>query len=141
MKYEKLPGSDHVIRQISPSRLIQNDAGEIVGIFPEAFEKIQPDGLSVTWLEFWPGNEFQRPFAAKAATEAARPSKNAGYACGNVAAVLETIEKAGQTGRVLHDPMPNNRGHALVKIPTADPELFDKLAREVFTLDRSLMRK
>ncbi|MCA3264959.1 MAG: hypothetical protein ING19_02725 [Azospirillum sp.] len=141
MKYAKLPGPDHIVRQIPPSRLIPNDDGEIVGIFPEAFEKIQPDGLSVTWLEFWPGDEFQRPFAAKAATEVARPSKNAGYACANVAVVLETIEKAGQTGRVLHDPMPNNQGHALVKIPTADPELFDKLAREVFVLERVFLKK
>lgn len=140
MKYEKLPSPHHVLRQITPSRLRKDGDGNIVGILGEAFEKIEPDGLSVTWVEYWDGEEFDRGFKAREATEKERPMKKGGYACGNVAAIIEAGKLHKKDLSVKHDPTDLNEGHTLVKVPEHDPELFDRLAREVFTLDPNLIR-
>jgi hypothetical protein len=140
MKYDKIPSNDYVMRQISPSRLRKDGDGKVVGILAEAFEQIQPDGLSVTWVDFWNSDEFQRPFDARAAIQRTRPSKNAGYACANCEAIISVGVKSGSKIRILHDPLAGNDGHALVKIPEENVELFDLLAREIFTLEHAFSK-
>lgn len=72
-----------------PSRLRKDGDGNIVEILGEASEKLEPDDLSVTWVEYWDGEEFDRDFKAREATEKERPMKKGGYACGKVAAIIE----------------------------------------------------
>lgn len=132
MKDKSLPPDHHVIRYVSPSRLRKDENQKVVGILHTAFERPESHkGLSVTWLEYFSG---VRPEQLTAAVQAIRasditPSKNGGFAVGNVKAIGMASAERHHKIRIIHWPVDDNKAHAeLRQFPRDDQELFERLA-------------
>lgn len=136
MKYQPLPNEHHVIRAVSWARLRKDENDKVVGIHAEAFDAIEPDGLSVTWVEHWGNDHFAAPLSAQGAIRRQREmGSKARFVCANVKAIVEATALLGQKARVIHDPEPpENTGHALVKGLSKDQAVFNLLASEIFHL-------
>ena len=49
-----LPVTDHVIRHVPVRNLIYNELGEVIDIYPQAFElRPREDHLSVNWIQYF----------------------------------------------------------------------------------------
>lgn len=135
-----LPDDHHVMRFVSLSKqIIDPDTGESSGPSPAAFEMREADkgGISVTWVEYFgtfgPG---ARASAAAAHRQTLREKKLPARAIFTWAQVSE-IKAAGReyrkSVRVVHDPVPDNPGHAEIRHFTDDDlDLLDYLSSDVF---------
>ena len=136
-KGQNLPDEDHIIRYVPWGRLRKDEYDNVIGFLPQAFE--QRDGetyLSVNWLEYHDGDRegqirlsvwamrgsFDRPLGAKSA-----------FAIGNVGKVKQTCQTAGRRVRIVHQPEPDNLGHAAIRqLARDDINLLDALAADAF---------
>ena len=136
MKDQNLPREDHVVRLVSPSRLRKDENNVVVGVLHTAFErKLDQDGLSVTWLEYFTGPRAAQEVAAVQAMRASTitPGKNAVFAIGNVGAIADTCSDHGHKVRIIHWPQDDNKAHAEVRqLPRDDLQLLEHLAATVW---------
>jgi hypothetical protein len=132
MKGKHLPPDHHVVRYVSPGRLRKDENQKVVGILHTAFERPESHkGLSVTWLEYFAGTPLEQRTAAVQAIRASdmTPSKNGGFAVGNVEAIRKAGAERRHKIRIVHWPVDDNKAHAeLRQLPRDDLELFERLA-------------
>ncbi len=133
-----LPDEDHVVRFISPNRLIKNEHGKIE-ILPQAFILREKDKgrLSVSWLEYFDGDQSSKLSAIKNALakgwrHGKLPSKGA-LGTGNVAEIKTVAPKAKPPLRIVYAPSTNNPAHSsIVNMPNDDKTILESLATDVF---------
>jgi hypothetical protein len=78
--------------------------------------KCDEDGISVTWLEHFPGKadeQFQR--AALAMRGQMKVRKSGVVACVRIADLRTRLEADGNSISVVRDELPGNTGHCLIK--------------------------
>lgn len=87
--------------------------GECKAITPEAF-RVDPDGISVTWKEYFtePPEAIQQ--AAMEMKKARKPSRSGVLAQANVGRILEVATKLQLAAKVTHTPIDENRAHASI---------------------------
>jgi hypothetical protein len=115
----------------------RNDAGERVGVTKDAFADDDPDGISVTWVEYFAqADDPERAAmeAVRASPRTVRPSHRFGKF--NVGLIRAAGRDAGITLAVEHDPMPRNPGHSLIKglMPDDHADLMNRLALDLIAL-------
>ena len=146
MSVAKLQDDHHVLRSVSSSRIHWNEERTVVlGIFPHALHRRQGEAyLSVTWVEYFPGNQEHQ--IKSAATVTKDPGKNGGFALAQVGTIHEVCREQRRSVRILHekDPdNPNNPAHAAVRqYPENDDPLIDLLCEKAFSnliMKRELM--
>jgi hypothetical protein len=132
MKGKHLSPDHHVVRYVSPGRLRKDENQNVVGILHTAFERPETHkGLSVTWLEYFAGTPLEQRTAAVQAIRASdiTPSKNGGFAVGNVEAICRAGAERRHKIRIVHWPVDDNKAHSeLRQMPRDDTELFERLA-------------
>lgn len=138
-KSKVIPRENHIMRYVSPSRLIKDsDTDQVVGVIGDAFKPREVDNgaLSTTWIEFFDGDKERQIASSVNAIRKSnlKPVKNGGYAIGNVGAIMEACQHYKTVVRVLHSPEPDNEAHAEIRnCPSDNHELFEMLAADVFT--------
>ncbi len=138
MATKYLPDEDHVVRHVNSQLLIRDNADQVIGCFPQAFE-LRPSEtyLSASWLEFFPGTTEQRQAAVIAAVAVARTVKPThGFAFGNVGEVKEACATYGMKIRVIHEPAKTNPNPAYTAIRnyrSDDLELLQLLASDAWS--------
>ncbi len=103
MKGNDLPADDHVVRYVKPSMILEDG---VVDGSDFRVRAVRPDetGLSVNWLEAFPGkkehrlNEVRRLFRLRV-----RP--NGRFAELNVDTILQAVSEELDTLRIVHDPL------------------------------------
>ncbi len=121
MKGNDLPADDHVVRYVKPSMILED--GVVDGSdFRVCAVRQDEAGLSVNWLEAFPGkkehrlNEVRRLFRLRV-----RP--NGRFAELNVDTILRVVSEELDTLRIVHDPLEAEDGfeadpsHAPTSIP------------------------
>jgi hypothetical protein len=115
----------------------RNDAREPVGVTKDAFADDDPDGISVTWVEYFAqsaDSERATMEAVRATPRTVRPKHRFGKF--NVGLIRTAGRDAGVMLAVEHDPIPRNPGHSLIKglVPEIHAELMNRLALDVIAL-------
>jgi len=130
MAIKYLPDGDHVVRHVGSQLLIRNDADEVIGCFPQAFElKPGETYLSASWLEFFPGTKDQQTASTIAAMALARAVKpRHGFAVGNVAEVKEACASFDLKIRVIHEPANDNPNPAYTAVRNYRSDELELLA-------------
>jgi hypothetical protein len=132
----KLPAEDHVVRYVPKVRLRRDEAGNVIGVLPQVFERREDEGyLSATWLEHF-CSEYEAGLRAAAAAirRQLTVKARAGFTVGNVGKIIEICESVNVRVRLLHEKEPENTGHAAIRgIPRDHLELFELLAADAFT--------
>lgn len=138
MKGDPLPDADHVIRHCY-GRSIERDPETLqpVGVTKEAFDDDDPDGLSVTWVEYFAASMDPE----RAAMEAVRASprdirRSHRFGKFNVGRMRAAGRDADTLLSVEHDPIPTNPGHSLIKglLSESHAELMNRLALDLVAL-------
>lgn len=138
MPSKYLLDEEHIVRFVPWGKLRKDEDENVLGVLPQAFE-LRPDEeyLSVTWREFYAGDESEQ---MRCAVEAIRNSDlkvgpKARFAVaqiGDVRPIAEGRPKARKL-RIIHEPEDDNEAHAAIRgWPTEDNELFDLLAASVW---------
>lgn len=133
---DQLPDEAHVARYVGGNRLIKDDFGSVVGVFPEAFALREGEEyLSVTWVEYFAGDICQKLTAAvHAIRRTIRARSTSRYLIGNVGHLKKTCRSRECAIRVLREPIDGNDGHTAVRrYASQDLALLALLASEVFT--------
>jgi Nickel responsive protein SCO4226-like len=107
-----------------------------IGLTKDAFDDDDPDGVSVTWIEYFAGaSDCERTaIAAICGTLTVRRTHRFGKF--NVGMIRAVGTDAGVVLGVEHDPIPGNEGHALIKglVPSEHFALMNRLALELVAL-------
>jgi hypothetical protein len=138
LKGDPVPDEHHVLRHCSGLQIERSpETGEMIGVTKEAFDDDDPDGISVTWVEYF----AQSADADRAAIGAIRATPRTvrashRFAKFNVGRIRTAGQEAGVALGVEQDPVPNNPGHALLKglVPTNHTELMARLALDLMAL-------
>ena len=132
MKVHSLPPDDHVVRVVPFKKLRTDENGNVLGVSHLAFERrVDEDGLSVTWLEYFAGSRAEALVAAVHALRASRfkPTARSGFAIGQVAAIKDKCAIYSAKIRIVHAPTDDNKAHAeLRQLPRDNVELLEALA-------------
>jgi hypothetical protein len=138
LKGDSLPDDDHIIRHCS-GRSIERDPDtlEPIGVTKDAFDDDDPDGISVTWVEYFaaaPDPEHAAMQAVRASPRTVRSSHRFGKF--NIGRIKLAGSDAGVPLSVEHDPISNNPGHSLLKglLPEIHTALMNRLALEMVAL-------
>lgn len=135
-KGQKLPATDHVARYVPWKRLRRDEDDNILGVLPEAFQ-LRPGelGMSVNWLEHYPGDRQARLAAVIGNLRAnldIRPKSV--FASANVGALEHCCKQNGSSVKIVYAPTNGIPSHALVRDMSHDDlGLLALLADEVFT--------
>ena len=137
MKGQNLKPEHHVVRYVQFGKLRTDGDGNIVGINYDAFlRRPQDDGLSVTWLEYFPGDRNAQIVGAVHAIRASKmnPKPKSGFAVGKVAAIADACEARQHKIRIIHWPEDDNKAHAEIRqIPRDDTILLEQLAASAWS--------
>lgn len=133
-----LPDRDHVIRHVSPSKLIKDEVGNILGFFPHAFalrpteESIK--SISVNWLEYFDGDHETRTKKSIQELRAAKNiSKNSAFGIGNVGNIKEVCKNNGALVKIVYAPSDGNLSHSVIRhFPKDNLTLLEALAADAF---------
>ncbi len=137
MKGDPLPDADHVIRHCR-ERDIKADENGPRGIFPFALDS-DPDGLSVTWMEFFQGSLTDQISSVREAIgRQRRIRKSNRLALLNVGKIRSIGRSFDTELRVEHDPdltpRKENPAHSLViGIQAENEDLKNRLAMEALS--------
>lgn len=126
------------MRYVAPSRLRKDENNNVIGILGAAFQlREDEEGLSTTWIEYFPGTHQQQ---VEDAVHILRSSiivrPKSGFAIGKVADILSAcnLRKMPKKTKIIYMPTPNNTAHAEVRsMPYEDQELLDLLAAETWS--------
>lgn len=112
--FDDLPQCATVILYVSKSRQLWVN-GECLGLDQASF-RCDPDGISVTWVEYFQGDANQQLAKASLAMRGTLKFKTSGMvARASVGALLATMKQAGREIRVRRDSQPANKGHCLIE--------------------------
>lgn len=131
----KLPSTDHVARHVPWARLRKDEDDNVLGLLPQAFQ-LRPNelGLSVNWLEHYPGDHKARIQAVVSNLRAnldIRPKSVFGI--GNVGTLEICRDDNGTPVKILYAPTKGIPSHALIKdIHQDDLALLSLIAEDVF---------
>jgi hypothetical protein len=129
---KQLLPENHVVRYVSWNKLRKNENDEVIGVLGEAFKMRDSDkSLSVTWIEYFPGDRSEQIAesvqAIRASKLAVKPKS--GFAVGQVGAIQRQCSARNYKIRIFHEPEDDNAAHAAVKsLPRDDMELLEELA-------------
>lgn len=135
-KGQKLPATDHVARHVPWKRLRKDEDDNVLGVLPEGFQ-LRPGelGMSVNWLEHYPGDHQARLAAVIGNLRAnldIRPKS--AFAIANVGALEHCCKQNGNSVKIVYAPTNRIPSHALVRDMSHDDlGLLALLADEVFT--------
>lgn len=107
-----VPAEDQVVL-LCPSKVQQVVNGVCLGITPDAF-RVDDDGISVTWVEYFQPPPPALEQAAGALKKAREPSASGVLAHANVGRILEVAGKLKLLVGVIHTPIEDNEGHASI---------------------------
>lgn len=110
----ELPDDASLLMLCGKTKLTTGEDGAFRNPTAAAF-RIDEDGLSVTWLEYFKEPPPQIEQAAQGIKSALDPRPSGALACTTVARVLELADKSGLDVTVKHDPQPGNCGHSLIQ--------------------------
>ena len=130
-----LPDGDHVMRYVPWSRLITDETGNILGIFPHAFQLRGGETyLSVNWIEYFEGDSERRKCASVLAfRRTLQVGPKSAFGIGNVGEVKKVCSDSGAKARIIHRKRKDNEAHsAIYGIPPDDLNLLQSLAQDVF---------
>jgi hypothetical protein len=135
-KGANLPDDHHVMRYVPWSRLLRDEADNVIGFLSQAFALRQDEeSLSVNWLEYFGGDrksnirdsalEFRRNY---------KVGKKSAFGIANVKKIKDTcIATAGVKVRVVYEPSRKNPAHSGIRrLPVDDLTLLDALAADAF---------
>lgn len=148
-KGQVLPNTDHVMRQVSGNKCYRDSQQQVTGFYPDAFQlrtHLSEKDLSVNWVEFFACSTHAANAAAcKAASNTARPSKNAVYGVAQVDVVVKAATHNTKSAKVIFAPtkgkpatttnpaIPPNPSHAGVFLVQPVPDAVgEELAREFY---------
>lgn len=133
---DDLPNPSKVVRLVSYARMRRDADDNTFGPLPEAFvERPADDYLSVTWCEYFQGNEKAQ---LRCAIEALRSSNmtikdSACFCIGETSEIVAAIEAHGAVGRAIYYPEDDNPAHAGIHGVDQDAVLLQAfLADEVW---------
>jgi hypothetical protein len=137
LKGAPVPDEHHVLRQCSGITIEKNDAGEPIGVTKDAFADDDPDGISVTWVEYFAqtGDPERAAIAAIRATpRTVRPTHRFGKF--KVGKIKSAGRDAGVELGVEHHPDGGNDAHCLIKglVPGEHANLMNRLALDIVAL-------
>ena len=130
----KLPPTDYVARHVPWARLRKDEDDNVLGLLPQAFQ-LRPDelGLSVNWLEHYPGDHKARIQAVVNNLRAnldIRPKS--AFGIGNVGALEQRCNDNGTPVKIVYAPTKGIPSHALIKDMQDDLALLSLIAEDVF---------
>lgn len=131
-----LPPEAHVVRYVSYARTRRDAEERVLGILGDAFRRgPSEDGLSVTWIEWFPGEwEYQKRAAIGAIRNTVTCGKKSAFAWAKVKSIHDACSARGSKVRIIHAPEEGNPGHSEIRqLPREDEILLDVLASEVFS--------
>lgn len=138
-----LADDDHIMRYIAPAQVLRDsDTNEVVGFFgaalnlkPESENYPAEEYLSVTWCDYFEGSlECKTRCSAEVIRNSITVRSNACFAMAQVKPVRDYMLNAKRTLRFIHEPDEKNPAHAAVRHwPKDTPELFERMAQEVWT--------
>lgn len=133
MKGQNLPDEHHVIRVVPYGKLETDGNGEPTGrLLFSAFQRKEDDeGLSVTWLEYFPGDRPQQIERAVQAIRASnfKPGRKSAFAIGGVGPIKQQCLANKRKIRIIHEPVDDNKAHAeLRQFPRDNVPLLEALA-------------
>jgi hypothetical protein len=135
MKGQNIPREHHVVRLVTYSRLDIDPEGNPRGILFSAFQlKPSEEGLSVTWMEYFPGDRNEKIARTVRAIRASnlKPGRKSGYAIGKVETIAAACASRSKI-RVIHWPEEDNKAHAEIRqMPRDDREVLDRLASQAW---------
>lgn len=135
-KKTKLEPNDHVIRYVSWNKLRKDENDQVIGVLGVAFQRRDKDrSLSVTWLEYFPGNYDEQTAASIRAIRASKldVKPKSGFVIGKVVAIQELCESRKYKVRFSHEPEDDNPAHASVSgLPRDDLALLESLALDAW---------
>jgi hypothetical protein len=126
-----LPDDNHVIRYVSPNRLIKDDDGNVLGVFPQAFAlRPNEEAPSVNWLEHFEGDYDARIKQTVHELRAAISVKGkSAFGVAVVGNIKEICKKNGTAVRIVYDPRKSIESHAEIRnFPRDDLSLLEDLA-------------
>lgn len=136
MPSKYLAKDDRIIRYVPWARVRKDEDDNVVGILGNAFHlRANEDYLSVTWCEYFDGDEFCK---IRCAAEAIRNSEidvrpKGRFAIAEVKSVNEFMLEAKRTVRFIHERESDNPAHAAIRRwPNDAPELLERLAEDVW---------
>jgi hypothetical protein len=131
----QLPATDHVVRHVPWTRLRKDEEDNVLGLLPEAFQ-LRPEelGLSVNWLEYYPGNRGDQIKAVAKDIRSGRGiGPKSGFAIGNVGTLCTSCKDYGAPLKVVFSPTKRLLSHSLIKnLRDDDLALLSLIAEDVF---------
>jgi hypothetical protein len=107
-----VPPEHHVV-SLCPAKVQVAVAGLCTGITPDAL-RVDPDGISVSWLEYFDEPPALLEQAAKELKKSRKPSATGVVAIANVQRLMEVARKLGLTCSVEHTPIDENDAHCSI---------------------------
>jgi len=136
-KGANLSDDHHVMRHVPWSRLIKDEADNVVGFYSQAFAlRPNEESLSVNWLEYFGSDrktnirdsvlDFRRTF---------KVGKKSAFGIASVNKIKDTCSAtAGLKVRVVYEPSKKNPAHSSIRhLPREDLTLLDALAADAFS--------
>jgi hypothetical protein len=137
LKCDPVPDDHHVLRHCSGTAIERDpDTDEPLGVTKDAFDNQDPEGVSVTWIEYFVASGDAERAAIKAIHATRTVRRRHLFGKFSVGLIKAAGRDVGVTLAVEHDPIPGNDGHALIKGLVANEhlELMNRLALEVVAL-------
>lgn len=147
MTDEDLPVSDHIVRYIKPT-LVMDDGNAEGSSFALRSGRTDETGLSVNWLEIL-GAERTTQLSAVRKLSRLKLGVNGRFAELNVGAVLECVREELESVRIVHDPLgetedyDSDPSHAVMEgLPSGDSDqamlVGDLIATCIITMHPAL---
>jgi hypothetical protein len=137
VKGDPVPEEHHVLRHCSGTSIEKDDAGKPIGVTADAFDDDDPEGISVTWVEYFAQSD-DPDRAAIEAIRTIRPGVRPTHRFGkfNVGLIKTAGMEVGVLLGVEHDPISGNDGHSLITglVPNEHANLMNRLALDVVAL-------
>lgn len=117
-----LPGHDHIMRYVPPSRLRRDEDGNVFGILPQAFAyRNDEDFLSVNWLEYFKKDKASN---LRDCVDAQRATLTVGKNCVYAVAMVEKVRlvcvKKQKPVRIVYQPTTGNMAHSAFHVQHND---------------------
>jgi hypothetical protein len=136
LKGDPVPDEHHVLRHCSGRAIEKDDAGKPIGVSKDAFDDKDPDGVSVTWIEYFAASEDPELEAICATQRMLTIRRTHRLGKFRVGVIREVGRAAGVALVVEHQPEAKNEGHSLIKglVPADHSALMQRLALELVAL-------
>jgi hypothetical protein len=123
------------MRYVPYQRTLRDEDDNVIGVLAEAF-RLRPDekGLSVTWIEHFPGGwdeQLQATVTAIGRTQ--KVGAKSAFAWALVDEIHRICTARSRRVRIIHLPELENGGHSEIRqLPSDDDQLLEALATEAF---------